>query len=382
MACNKEEIMKVGATPIWHLADGENFFFKSKLSVDADGAPRAYHPNGHSGLDALGNAGKPGNWWALVTDNGKRSGNPIIQGAQDPAPGFYISTTSLEDETKDRTDPHRYVDAEQIPFIVLPPEVMEKTRAKLGDFAVVVNTKNAQLAFAIFADQGPAHEVGEGSIALADTLGIPSSPRSGGASGGVIYLVFPGSGNRKPRTLAEIASEGRRLFENWGGRAQLRECFPDIPDETLHEDFDLNLTGRLTFAQVKAHVSANNKSAISNEAIIALIWKESSFDPLAKSTTSTATGLMQITKPAVDTVNNTTPPGTHFDHSEMTDPVKNIQCGTFFLKFLMRTFAKKEALEHYGTGPGYADNILTCETCLTTTPPPPDPQVCLNAIHT
>jgi hypothetical protein len=33
----------------------------------------------------------PGNWWALVTRNGR----PIVQGADDPAPGFYVSTTTL-----------------------------------------------------------------------------------------------------------------------------------------------------------------------------------------------------------------------------------------------------------------------------------------------
>jgi soluble lytic murein transglycosylase-like protein len=139
---------------------------------------------------------------------------------------------------------------------------------------------------------------------------------------------------------------------------------------------------RLTFLQVKNYVSANNQSALSGEAIIAVIWKESSFDPKAASATTTATGLMGITKPAVDTVNNTTPPGVHFEHSEMTDPVKNIQCGTYYLKYFMRTLAIKEALEHYGTGPGYADNILTCERCLQETLPLPDPQACLNAIHT
>jgi Fungal chitosanase of glycosyl hydrolase group 75 len=69
---------------------------KGKLGIDADGSPHAYHPNGSPpGLDYLANAGKPGNWYGIVTDNQKASGNPVVQGSSDPAPGFYISSTAL-----------------------------------------------------------------------------------------------------------------------------------------------------------------------------------------------------------------------------------------------------------------------------------------------
>jgi hypothetical protein len=86
-----------------------------------------------SGLDYLANAGKPGNWWALVTDNGKSSGNPVVQSSSDPAPSFYISTTSLEDSSVGREDPRRYVNAEWINFFVLPGKL--GLGAKLGDLA-------------------------------------------------------------------------------------------------------------------------------------------------------------------------------------------------------------------------------------------------------
>jgi hypothetical protein len=108
----------------------------------------------------------------------------------------------------------------------LPAAVTRKTGAKLGDFAVVVNKKNGKLSFAIFADGGPPNKLGEGSIALADSLGIPSNPRRGGAAKDVLYLVFPSSGNQKPRTLEEIKSEAGRLFEAWGGLSQLNDCLP------------------------------------------------------------------------------------------------------------------------------------------------------------
>ena len=43
--------------------------FESRLRIDADGAPNAYGPAGTEPLDALANAGHPGNWWGIVTDD-------------------------------------------------------------------------------------------------------------------------------------------------------------------------------------------------------------------------------------------------------------------------------------------------------------------------
>jgi hypothetical protein len=234
--CQKVEVLKLrnhSASPaedvsLWRLERSEEtaFFFRSGMSIDADGAPKAYHPVSAQGLDALGNAGKPGNWWALVTDTGKPSGTPVVQKATDPAPGFYISTTTLEDMTKERTDPTRYVDSSTIPYVVLPSDTRTKLKARMGDFAVVINSKNQKLSPAIVADQGPKGQIGEGSIALAEALGVPANPRRGGAAGGVLYLVFPGSGNRKLRAVEEIKTEATRLFDAWGGPAQMSSCFP------------------------------------------------------------------------------------------------------------------------------------------------------------
>jgi soluble lytic murein transglycosylase-like protein len=126
-------------------------------------------------------------------------------------------------------------------------------------------------------------------------------------------------------------------------------------------------------------VSANNKStSFSNALVTCQIWKESSFDPAAVN--GNHKGLMQISPDAVDDVNHNTPEGVHFEHSQMTDAAKNIQCGTYYLQILFgRHHTVKSALEHFGTGAGYADNILTCETCSQGSPSNVDP--CLNAIH-
>jgi hypothetical protein len=195
--------------PFWQLPDSEAFFFISGMTIDADGAPTAYHPD-DTGLDELVNAGVPTHWDGIVTD---RDGNPSIQQESDPFPGYFVSCTSLSDKTKKLTDPTRYVNASKIAYVALPQDVAERRGVRLGDFAVVMNLRNGKSSFAIYADIGT---LGEGSIALADALGIRSDAREGGESDGVLYLFFPGSGNLQPRTIGEIQNEGEKLFSGLG----------------------------------------------------------------------------------------------------------------------------------------------------------------------
>ncbi|HVJ44290.1 MAG TPA: transglycosylase SLT domain-containing protein [Dongiaceae bacterium] len=139
---------------------------------------------------------------------------------------------------------------------------------------------------------------------------------------------------------------------------------------------------KLTYDQVKTLVANNNKADnFSNELVLSVAWKESSFDETAvQPYPNSATGLLQITKGAVADANANTPNGVHFEHSEMSTGSKNIQCGTYYLDILFDRFGSvKTALEHYGTGDGYADNLLTCESCLKSGPA--DPMTCLKAIH-
>lgn len=204
-------------TPIWQVSGSQAFFFLSGMTIDADGAPNAYHPD-NIGLDDLINAGTPDHWDGIMT-NGE--GQPIVQGQNDPYPGYYVSCTSLSDRTKAASDPTRYVDATKIPYVVLPGWVANQGGARLGDFAYVVNLANGKSSYAIFADVGT---LGEGSVALADNLGIWSNAREGGRRGGILYLVFPGSGNRQPRAVEEIQRETEKLLQDWGGIAKLTSC--------------------------------------------------------------------------------------------------------------------------------------------------------------
>jgi len=221
-------LKRIGYSDIFTLADDDSaFFYESGLMIDADGGYHAYHPDGRSGLDFLGNAGKPGNWWALVTDNGKPGGNPLIQKDSDPAPGFYISTTSLEDPKRPAADPRRYVNAEAINFFVLPGK--SNLGAQLGDLGVVIRPRTGAYDYAIYADVGPAAKIGEGSIALARALGLDGSPRTGGVGHGILTIVFPGSHAGWIGTQVEIDQRGAAAFAKWGGLDKARDCFPDVP---------------------------------------------------------------------------------------------------------------------------------------------------------
>lgn len=84
------------------------------------------------------------------------------------------------------------LNAEKIPFIVVPPIICQKTKGKvLGSRCVVTNTKNKKSTKAVVGDIGPSKKVGEGSPALCELLGINSNPNTGGEDQFVIlYEIY------------------------------------------------------------------------------------------------------------------------------------------------------------------------------------------------
>lgn len=186
------------------------------MRVDADGCPRAYAAPGSGlrGLDALGNAGAPGDWFGVVTDDGKPTGRPIVQPS-----GFLLSPSSLVDHTKAAHDPARYVDAERVPYVSIPREMLVSFGGPihLGDLCVVFYRGRA--VGGIVADVGPRGKYGEASIAMAAAHHIPSSPRNGGVERGVLYVIFNGSAASPawPRAVEEFSAAALERFSTWGG---------------------------------------------------------------------------------------------------------------------------------------------------------------------
>ena len=193
-----KHLTTIGRTYVWQLKNAPTaaaFFFESGLSVDADGAPKAYGPHGLAGtLDNLGNAGHPGNWWGILKD---RTGQPVVQNGiapKQPNSGFYISITSLINFGLDDADVRKYADATRIPYIALPPAYFRGTRLTIGDIALLINTNNGKYTFSLFADTKHNPTLGEISICAAAALGGPTDARRGSLPKGIVSLVFPDSG--------------------------------------------------------------------------------------------------------------------------------------------------------------------------------------------
>jgi hypothetical protein len=182
-------ICNINGKPIMQGEDG-SIQYLTELCIDADGSPRAYGPHGQ-GLDYLENAGHPGNWWGIVTD---QEGYPVLQGQDDPAPGYYISTTSLQHSDRALADPRRYINSEEVPFIVVPGPIARMcTGIVLGCRAEILNQFTGAKVSCVVADLGPASHLGEASIAAARDLGINFDPKTGGSSSKDFrYTFWPG----------------------------------------------------------------------------------------------------------------------------------------------------------------------------------------------
>lgn len=179
------------------------------FEVDADGSPGAYGPDG--GEDFLANAGGPGNWYGILTDDGKRTGNPVVQGPGDPRPGKYIAVTSLQDHSKALHDPRRYVDSSTVDYVSIPSELLTYHGGpiSLGDLARV--TYHGKVVAAIVADVGPRGKYGEGSERLCVDLGLDPSPKHGGTGSGVMIELFPHTSKGWPRTQEDIEAQLENL---------------------------------------------------------------------------------------------------------------------------------------------------------------------------
>jgi hypothetical protein len=144
-----------------------------RMDVDVDGAPNAYGPPGKQTLDVLLNAhylnraGQPIVGYLLDEHN-----RPVLQGPNDPFPGYYISQTAFADvANKNERDPRRYVEARRINYVVRG-NLARRRGAKVGDFVSVYSTRTGKSTFAIVGDTGnPSGD--EGSLHLLQDLGYP-----------------------------------------------------------------------------------------------------------------------------------------------------------------------------------------------------------------
>lgn len=182
------ELANIRDIPVVQDEDGRLHWI-SGAAVDADGAngqngnPFAYRAD-DEGLDALANAGWPdGGWRNVLLDHG--DGAPTSDGR-----GNWYSQTTYAWQGRPITT--RYVDATTVPYVVVNPIVRRKAVGVVIGCRARVTYQNTSID-AVVADVSGASDIGELSIAAAELLGMPNSPRRGGAPQGVLFEFWPGS---------------------------------------------------------------------------------------------------------------------------------------------------------------------------------------------
>jgi hypothetical protein len=207
-------------------------YFTTKMSIDADGAPRAYYPgerypaNKHDCFDWLDNLNP-------ADDHGIQGQD----GAVGPASGFAISGTALTNTQFKFNDTRCYVDASSIPYVVLTGASLPVPNGlvlKKSCIVFVADTKTGIYSGAIYADVGRA--VGEASLALALMLNInPFSKKyfpkvlGGTSDKRIFHLVFPETVVPAPWDVTSVQTQAKSCFDAWGGEQALRRLFPSMP---------------------------------------------------------------------------------------------------------------------------------------------------------
>jgi hypothetical protein len=144
-----------------------------RMDVDVDGAPNAYGPPGKPTLDTpldahyLNRKDQPIVGYLLDSRH-----RPVVQGPNDPFPGYYVSQTAFMDPANDNErDPRAYVDARKINYVVRG-DYAQKRGVQVGDFVAVYSRRTHKAVFAIIGDTGnPTGD--EGSLHLLQDLGYP-----------------------------------------------------------------------------------------------------------------------------------------------------------------------------------------------------------------
>jgi uncharacterized protein RhaS with RHS repeats len=125
----------------------------------------------------------------------------------------------------------------------------------------------------------------------------------------------------------------------------------------------LQMASRLSYSDIRDLVSKNNNSGQDDSIVIAVAWGESGFNPNAKSNTSSASGLLQMTRGATKQVGG--------DFSKIMDPAYNISVGSQYIRLRIQWAQGDLAkgLNGFGTGKAnYSPNIISAANALKANP--------------
>lgn len=187
------------------------------------------------------------------------AGYPCLRGAESRYPGYFVAATTLQKGgVKPRADgctPQSFIDAEAIPFFVLPYSRLGAVA--VGDIVIghLKTPQGERMVFGFAAETGPAGQFGEASYAFARMLrnDVPESPanvidvykadigpswlRANNASLSILALGGTKALLRGDYSKENIDRVGREEFARWSrdaGTRRLNACVASAKDNAPH----------------------------------------------------------------------------------------------------------------------------------------------------
>lgn len=191
-----------GFTSVVRQDEDGRIFFTADADIDADGAngqsgKRPAYDVFDTGSELLANGGmgiRNGqvigihDWFKDIVILNEHGQPKVFDG------GLIASQTAYHFKDIPKDNSRAYVDSETVPYIVVPPQILNfPSESVLGCRCRATNNLLGQSCYGIVADIGPRNKIGEISIAMARSIGIPHSPRVGGEDRPVVlYELWPG----------------------------------------------------------------------------------------------------------------------------------------------------------------------------------------------
>jgi hypothetical protein len=184
---------------VFEEADGR-VHFVADADIDADGAngqngAKAAYMVGNTGSEHLANGGMAMRGDKVVCAQDWAKDIVILGTDGEPREfpgGIIASKTWYRYAGRAADDPAAYVDSQTVPYIVVPPLIIQGVQGVVRGCKARASWKGRSVD-CVVADKGPRSKIGELSIAAAEALGMRSSPRAGGVDGAeVTYELWPG----------------------------------------------------------------------------------------------------------------------------------------------------------------------------------------------
>lgn len=175
-------------------ADGANGQHGAKPAYNDTDTGSEYLANGGMGIKN-GKVVFTESWGENIAVVGP-DGNPLV------VDHVVVSKTSYRIPGLPLDHPAAYVDSQVVPYAVVNNSMISGVDPIVMGCACRVRYKKGPWISGMAADAGPSTKCGEVSIAMAELLGIPSSPRSGGTNEPDLdYEFYPGVPSGYTETL-------------------------------------------------------------------------------------------------------------------------------------------------------------------------------------